>query len=533
MAYYSIFPEKDSTIYSHPDREKLNTGGDEILEVVKEKGTSDQRYYPSRVLIQFKSEEIKEIITDKMVQTDGTVVGPTHFGLSSTTALNNAVNVCLELFTAQHKNLANVINLEVHPISQSWHEGSGRFSNLPTSSNGCSWIFRDNDITKTQWLTGSVITTGLTFGSSSININALPLGSQMELTINGVDYVPVISASLFDNNDSEFFVEISSSITAFGNNLANVINLSSSLNNVTASFNESTNILILSGSSLGTNVTVTTSSVAGNNQSVFTSSIGNFSVQGATSTTTTPFNSGTSGSIIASGIKEGGGVWYIGTGYQATQQFKNGDKLDTNFNVTDIIQKFSASLFTGTTYPNGIENHGFIIKQPDSVETNTSSSTAEMQYFSTDTHTIYPPKLTFKWDDSVYSIGGGTVLNSGDIFLSLYDNKSEFQRKSKQRFRLTTRKRYPDRTFVTSSNYLNIQYLPQTSYYSVRDAETDEVIVPFDTKFTKLSADSDGMFFDLFMEGLQPERYYKLQFRVDNNDGINIYDEDYSFKVVR
>ena len=40
MAYYSIFPEKDSTIYSHPDREKLNTGGDEILEVVKEKGTS-------------------------------------------------------------------------------------------------------------------------------------------------------------------------------------------------------------------------------------------------------------------------------------------------------------------------------------------------------------------------------------------------------------------------------------------------------------------------------------------------------------
>ena len=66
MAYYSIFPEKDATIYSHPNREKLNTGGDEILEIVKEKGNSDQRYYPSRVLIQFKSEEIKEIITDKM-----------------------------------------------------------------------------------------------------------------------------------------------------------------------------------------------------------------------------------------------------------------------------------------------------------------------------------------------------------------------------------------------------------------------------------------------------------------------------------
>ena len=47
MAYYFLFPEKDSTIYSHPDRLKLNTGHDEILEIVKEKGTSDSRYYPS------------------------------------------------------------------------------------------------------------------------------------------------------------------------------------------------------------------------------------------------------------------------------------------------------------------------------------------------------------------------------------------------------------------------------------------------------------------------------------------------------
>ena len=38
MAYYHIFPEIDSTIYSHPDRLHLNTGHDEILEVVKEKG---------------------------------------------------------------------------------------------------------------------------------------------------------------------------------------------------------------------------------------------------------------------------------------------------------------------------------------------------------------------------------------------------------------------------------------------------------------------------------------------------------------
>ena len=156
-----------------------------------------------------------------------------------------------------------------------------------------------------------------------------------------------------------------------------------------------------------------------------------------------------------------------------------------------------------------------------------------MQYFSTDTHTIYPPKLTFKWDDSSYSVGSGTILNSGDIFLTLFNNKAEYQRKSKQRFRLTTRKRFPDRTFTTSSNYLNTQYLPASSYYSLRDGETDEVVIPFDTSHTKLSADSEGMYFDLYMEGLQPERYYKFMFRSDNNDGIKIFDEDYIFKIVR
>ena len=61
MAYYSIYPEKDTTIYSHPNRTKTNTGKDEIIEIVKEKGTSDVRYYPSRILIKFKNEEINVI----------------------------------------------------------------------------------------------------------------------------------------------------------------------------------------------------------------------------------------------------------------------------------------------------------------------------------------------------------------------------------------------------------------------------------------------------------------------------------------
>ena len=66
MAYYSIFPEKDTTLYSHPDRINMNTGKDEILELVEEKATTGEIYYPSRILIKFKSTDIRDVIQNKL-----------------------------------------------------------------------------------------------------------------------------------------------------------------------------------------------------------------------------------------------------------------------------------------------------------------------------------------------------------------------------------------------------------------------------------------------------------------------------------
>ena len=387
MAYYSIFPEKDATIYSHPNRIGLNTGGDEILELLEEKASDKEIYYPSRLLVKFKNTEIKDVIENKLT------------GVARAVKQGNC-EVDLEVFSTEHKSLHTQHIVQVYAISQSWDEGTGRFKNNPTSSNGVTWDMRTDT------------------GSSARSI-------------------------------------------------------------------------------------WTTSSFAHNS----TGSCCDFMISG-------------------------GGTWWTGVNFVAETSFSNADNLDLDINVTDFINRFSSSYYQGATYPTGIENEGFIIKKPKATECDASASFGELQYFSSNTHTIYPPKLTFKWDDSSYSIGSGTVLSSS-LSLFLYDNKREFQRKSKQRFRLTTRKKYPDRAFVTSSNYLNTQYLPTSSYYSLRDATTNEVVIPFDTSYTKLSADGEGMYFDLWMEGLQPERYYKLQFRVDSNEGINIYDENYHFKVVR
>ena len=389
MAYYSIFPEKDTTIYSHPDRKDMNTGGDEIIELVEEKATEGTTYYSSRILIKFKNTDIRDVIETKInkeINTNNTSIG-------------------LQLFSVENKQLSKDHIIEVFPLSQSWDEGTQRYSSQPPTvttgsnqqANGATWVYR-NESTGSKWVT-------------------------------------------------------------------------SSFNNI---------------------------------------STGSYTLQ------------------------DGGGVWLTGSNFRGEQSFQAAENsLDINIDVTTIIQKFSSSFYQSSNHPTGIPNNGFIIKKPSTTEQD-GFGFGELQYFSTNTHTIYPPKLTFKWDDSSYNpTPGATTLSSGDIFLSLYNNKATFQRKSKQRFRLTTRKRYPDRAFVTSSNYLDTQYLPAASYYSIRDAETDEVVIPFDTEYTKLSANSEGMYFDLWMEGFQPERYYKIMFRSDNNEGIQIFDEDYFFKIIR
>ena len=119
-----------------------------------------------------------------------------------------------------------------------------------------------------------------------------------------------------------------------------------------------------------------------------------------------------------------------------------------------------------------------------------------MQYFSVDTHTIYPPKLCFKWDDSSHP-NHALGKTSGECNVYLYNLKKEYNQNEEATLKIHVRDKYPTRTFVTSSNFLNIGYFKRESYYSIRDGHTEEEIIPFDDTFTRLSSDDDGMFFKL------------------------------------
>ena len=221
-------------------------------------------------------------------------------------------------------------------------------------------------------------------------------------------------------------------------------------------------------------------------------------------------------------LTPGGGSW---SGSYSSQSFGYADNKDINVNVTGIVDRW----FSGSQI-----NNGFLIKLPDAIEQD-SGSYINLNFFSVDTHTIYPPTLEIRWDDSVYTTGSLSIANNSNTIVGIANNMAEFKYGTgKYKFLLTARDKYPARVFTTASIYTTNKALPQTSYWAIKDAKTEDVVVDFDTNYTKVSCDGTNSYFNVYMNGLEPERYYKILIKSDFSNGESVeMDNNLIFKVVR
>lgn len=239
---------------------------------------------------------------------------------------------------------------------------------------------------------------------------------------------------------------------------------------------------------------------------------------------TAGFTSGVTASY--SGLYQGGGNWYTGSNginLEFTQSHNLTSNHDVDINVTQAVKLH----VSGT-----LGNNGFILKLPKNLEANTAAA-IRLKYYGADTNTIYPPFLEFKWDDSSYVTGSLTVLSTDNGVINITNNKDKYTDVGTQRFRLSAKPKYPARTFSTSSVYLTKYALPQASYWGLRDENTEEMVVDFDTQFTKISCDAKGPYFDVYMDGLQPERYYRILVKTEIDGSTVVVDNKNIIKVVR
>ena len=68
--------------------------------------------------------------------------------------------------------------------------------------------------------------------------------------------------------------------------------------------------------------------------------------------------------------------------------------------------------------------------------------------------------------------------------------------------------------------------------YAIKDLDTNEIVIDFDTTYTKVNADEEGNYFKIYMSGLEPERYYKVLVKTFINGETLIIDDDDYFKVI-
>jgi hypothetical protein len=244
-------------------------------------------------------------------------------------------------------------------------------------------------------------------------------------------------------------------------------------------------------------------------------------------------------------LTSSGGTWHSSS--YASQSFIYGTT-DMRMNVTPIVNKWLDGTYV---------NEGFMIKRSGSIgnlDTNTDEGSdavlGRFAFFSRETNTIYPPKLEVEWYDTAWNTGSLDPLSSTnleDLVFYMKGLRPEYKEKSKVKFRVVGRERYPTKSYSnTASEYLTAKYLPSGSkenigndgaYYSVLDDQTDDVIIPYGTG-SLISCDSTGNYFNLWMNGLQAERYYKFEFKVVSgsntvDETIQYFDDNFTFKVVR
>ena len=233
----------------------------------------------------------------------------------------------------------------------------------------------------------------------------------------------------------------------------------------------------------------------------------------------------------------GGGNWYTGSGdtnhpnIEVTQSFTLRSDKDLNMPVTDIVKVWYSS--SKGLSPFAIENNGFIVKWEDTVEFNSSDAIQPvMQFYSVDTNTIYPPLLEIKWDDQSFNPGDLPQISTTDLYVALDSNPGVFYSGSVNRFRLNVRPDFPTRTFQTASIDTTNHYLNSGSLFAIKDLDTNEFVVQFDDEFTKISCDDQSNYFDVYMNGLQPERYYTILVKTTISGSTIVMDDQYYFKIV-
>jgi len=237
--------------------------------------------------------------------------------------------------------------------------------------------------------------------------------------------------------------------------------------------------------------------------------------------------------IVVSGSGEGGSwLWETGSvvystsSFDSIEDFSTGRNTDINMDVSNAIQ-----LWISGSGGVSVDNNGFLLRFSDADESD-ETKTGYIRYFSRETHTIYVPKLTMYWDNSTFATGSLSAVDL-ESYLTYSKTKPTYKDTEVTKIRIYARDKFPRKSPENLYPLQTVKYLPSTTYYAIRDAATDEYIIPFDNIYNKVSCDSTSNFIYVDMNSFMPERYYRIELKIVDGFTEEYIDDQIYFKVVR
>lgn len=232
------------------------------------------------------------------------------------------------------------------------------------------------------------------------------------------------------------------------------------------------------------------------------------------------------GSNITWNTNVGGGSWY--TSPSASQIFTYKSSQDINMDITTIMDSLLQ----------GIPNNGIILMLNRDEVVSGSFKQNHLYFNSSETHEVYDPQIYIQWVDQIYNItteyiNSITTYKDDPILFTKYFS-SQYKTDTKIRINIGCRPRYPRPLFTQHSDFIQEQYLPQKTYYQIRDMHDGHIVIPF-SEYTLISTTlEEGSYFEFYTTMLYPNHFYEYEIKIDFGNNLYKYYRypEFSFKII-
>ncbi len=537
----SFFAVKDTTINSGSDFidgttfQDKNVGQDEVLELKKVFFNREFKH-PTRMLIQFNTDEIKSYITSSNV--------PSNYKLF------------LRLYeTAGTSGLSDDYTIAAYPLSESWDEGIGKEDDDPKTTVGCSWLNRENDdpnVEEVAWSTpggtyisGDEVTQSFSLSSPDIEMDVTSISKKWFSGVNknygfllrfsgSSEIGDVISSSIQANTSESLTRSITGTAAGDGSLLAHVV----TVQNI-GQFNGygSSNKYVINGT-----VTGSVNLLSGNTYRFYQQDSSNNNHPFLFSTTyqasgvdATPYT--TNVTTVGTPGNTGAYTQIVATDSTPTLYYycQNHQGMGGSGKLVDGVEQGRVTTSTSTLAISSSISQSITLQTVNNVLK--TGKAEDLKFFSRQTNTIYSPKLELRWDDHLPATGSNTgsltpldLSGRTENYIYQLHKRESYKENETVKFRFGARKRYIDKSFSTSIQTVSGSYFAEGSAsYSILDMATNEDIIPF-SPYTTMSCDPISPYFTQDLNTFEPNRAYKVLLKVKHNDGqVIIYDDDFEF----